>query len=460
MLSPSLGVRHEQRTVNFNATTSLFSYGALNANYNANLPQTWLALIRPTGAGESNFGYVAAKVSPSSATGMRWIVDHNAGSPRMIWGVASGTSGPSQSGPSGSLTYNRWVWVAATYAGGLSATSVKLYQGLHSLSEVTSYPAPVDGSGSIDNTVTYNFVIGNRDGGDRTFAGDIAMVVRWDAVLTIEELEAAIRLGPLSVRRKTILSCFAGGQDISPHKLRATTVTARGLGRHYKYPIEKFHPPLWLAEVGGAGAQNISPGGIESLEAFGSTSVIPGAVSVSPSSIDSLEAFGSTTVSQGGVSIICSGIATEEAFGTASVVPGQVSVVCSGIASAEAFGDAFVSAGGSVISVTGIASLESFGAHTVTPGAVTIAFTGVASAEAFGATTIQVGGQFITAPGIESLEAFGAPMLAVGSVTIICSGISSAETFGSFVVTGGVVTQLEGLLMYVIPKQSRIYTVQ
>lgn len=260
MLRPTLNPRFEQRTRNFNATTSLYNYGTLGAAYNSNTPCTWLALIRPTGAGESNFGYIASKVISASATGMRWIVDHNAGSPRIIWGISSGSTGPSQSAPSGSLTYNKWVWVAATYAGGLAAANVQLYQGAQHLTEVTSYPAPVAGTGSLNTDASNNFVIGNREGSDRTFNGDIAMVVRWDAVLDVEELNRAVRLGPLAVRPSELLFCWAGGEDLGPYKKRASTITAKAQGRPYKYVVDTVFREPWFAQAAaGAFALNAEP---------------------------------------------------------------------------------------------------------------------------------------------------------------------------------------------------------
>lgn len=256
---PTALVRTGQKTVNFNATTSQYNYGNLSAGYNSNIPQTWLALIRPTGAGEGNFGYFASKVISATATGMRWMVDHNSGSPRVIFGVASGTSGPSQGAPAGSITYGRWTWVAATYAGGTNASDIHLYQGQKLLAEVASYPSPVNGSGSVNQNASDPFIIGNRNGGDRTFNGDIAMVVRWDSILDLAELQYAIRRGPLMVRRDQILLCWAGGRDISPHILRTTSVTAPALGRPTIYPLETLSYPAWMPEVvGGSTSKSVS----------------------------------------------------------------------------------------------------------------------------------------------------------------------------------------------------------
>ena len=460
MLHPQKSFTVGQKSILFNSTTTNYGYGVLNARHNSDIATTFLALIRPTGSGEGGFGYIAAKTIVGSSTGMRFFVDHNAGSPRLAAGYASGNAGPQRSAPVGSITYGRWVWVAYTFVPGLLASNIAILQGENSVQEVSSYSVSTDGTGTFSTDATNNFHIGNRDGADRTFAGDIALVVRWNTALSRAGINEAIRRGPSTYQRDRQLFCWVAGLDIGPSANRASSVAGVAFGRSIPYRIATFDKGPWPFAPAGGGAQTITLSGIASEEAFGSLTVAPGGVTVAPSGIASAEAFGDAIISAGGAFILPSGIASAEAFGSHSVLPGAVSIVCSGIASAEAFGDALVSAGGSIISTTGIASAEAFGSGAVLPGGVTLLLSGIASAEAFGATTIAVGGQFVQPLAIDSAEAFGAPMVNVGSVTIICSGIASGEAFGSFVVTGGVVTQLEGLLMYVIPKQSRIYTVQ
>lgn len=465
MLSPQDRTLWGERSVAFNATTSLFNYGALNTQFNANVPMTVLALIRPAGAGEGDFGYILAKTDVSSVTGTRWFVDHNTGSPAMAFGHASGDTNPLRRGPANSIVYGRWIWVAVTSVGTITATDIKLYQGEHVIKEVSSYSTSNNGTGTINNADAYSLVIGNRNGSDRTFNGDIAVVVRWSSLLSVKDLNDAIRLGPRSVKTDKQIFCWVAGGDISQQTYIPATVTARGLGRARRYPIQTIQGPSWLAEIAGGGAQIVSPGGIASLEAFGTTVVLPGAVTVTASGIATAEAFGDATVTQGGVNLICTGIASEEAFGAHTIVPGAVAVVCSGIATAEAFGDAFISAGGSLVSPAGIASLEVFGSHTITPGAVSIVCNGIASLEEFGATAVLVAGQFVSPSGIATAESFGTSVLTVGGVTIVCNGIASLESFGSSVITGGAITvYTPGATWYVresktfAPKERRTWT--
>ena len=180
--------------------------------------------------------------------------------------------------------------------------------------------------------------------------------------------------------------------------------------------------------------QTVSPSGIASSEAFGS-STVSNLNTVSPSGIASSEAFGSPTVTPGAVSISPTGISSAEAFGTASISPGPVSIAPTGITTGEAFGNATVG-GLNTISPTGIASGEAFGVpvmvydQTVTP-------VGIASGEAFGVPSV---GSMIFPTGIASSEAFGSPTITPGVATISPTGIASAEAFGTTQILPGPVT--------------------
>jgi len=144
-----------------------------------------------------------------------------------------------------------------------------------------------------------------------------------------------------------------------------------------------------LLEATGASTQTLSPSGIASAEAFGSTQINVGGVSVSPGGIASLEAFGTTVLSLV-VTIQPVGIASLEAFGTPVIAPGSVAIMPASILSAEAFGTPqLVSA--TIIAVTSIPSEEAFGTLQITLGAVTIMPAGIGSLEAFGSTFVNDG---------------------------------------------------------------------
>ena len=163
----------------------------------------------------------------------------------------------------------------------------------------------------------------------------------------------------------------------------------------------------------------VAPSGIASLEAFGTHAITAGAVSISPTGIVSEEAFGTHQIIA--IQIVSpTGIDTLEAFGTLSITPGSVNISPTGIASLEAFGTAALS---SIISPTGIASLEAFGTLSIT---AYISPTGIASLEAFGTAVLT---HTISPTGIASLEAFGT-LAAKNIVLISPTGIASLEAFG------------------------------
>lgn len=129
-----------------------------------------------------------------------------------------------------------------------------------------------------------------------------------------------------------------------------------------------------------------------------------------------------------GLSVTPTGIASDEAFGSTTVSPGAVSITPNGISSDEAFGSAVIS---SIFAITpsGIASAETVGNPTLSVGSVTVIPSGIVSAEAFGTAALSQG--LVIAPAsIETLEAFGNPTLMPGTVTVLPTGIESDEAFG------------------------------
>lgn len=99
---------------------------------------------------------------------------------------------------------------------------------------------------------------------------------------------------------------------------------------------------------------------------------------ISPSGIASAEAFGTAEINY----ISPTAIASSEAFGAATIINAQV-ITFAGITSGETFGLAAIN----YISPTGLDSAEAFGAATVLL-AQDIAPTAIAGAEAFGALTV------------------------------------------------------------------------
>jgi hypothetical protein len=243
------------------------------------------------------------------------------------------------------------------------------------------------------------------------------------------------------------------------------TITPNGIASEEAFGTTKLNlavAPSGIASLEALGAAIVQPGavvitpnGVASLEAFGDptltslfTVIANGIASleafgdptllatylIAPSGVASEEDFGDVVLSIGALSIAVNGIASAEAFGSQVFTPGGVVITPNGIASLEAVGDALISAGGFVINANGIASAEAFGSHTFSPGGVNIIPGGIASLEAFGAANVN---HLIDALGIGSAEAFGLPDVQNLLFILVPQGIPSAEAFGVLVVLGG-----------------------
>ena len=243
---------HETR--NFNATTSTYDYGSNDTAFDSAGPQTVLCLIRPTGAGEGNFGYVLSRVPSASTDGMRLFINHNSGSPTISYGQGSTVTAnaPLRVSSTGIITYGAWRWMAATFDGSLNATGIKIFSSdlIEALTEAT-YGTTTNGSGALRANSGQSVHVGNRTGTDRTFAGDIALVAWWSVELSPTELERARRDGPLSVRQKDLVLLWAGGQDMMGRNPVPTAATG---GQPIRYPIKKAGPSGWRSFGSGLAA--------------------------------------------------------------------------------------------------------------------------------------------------------------------------------------------------------------
>ncbi len=177
------------------------------------------------------------------------------------------------------------------------------------------------------------------------------------------------------------------------------------------------------------GELDLSPAGIPSGEAFG-TSVLSTGLILNPSGISSNEAFGDPALTEGTVSVTPSSVSSEEVFGDPIVGIGISVVQPSGITTDEALGAAELNPGPVSVSPSGIASAEAFGSDVVVPGPINLAAFGIASSEIFGVHTIGLNAWALAPSGITSGEFFGSPALSSGPVGISTFGLASAEAFG------------------------------
>lgn len=148
---------------------------------------SYTAWIFPRTLGEASLGSILTKGSSSSAA--RKQVQLVATS--TFQGRVGGTTVATAVAANNTITLNAWQFVAMTHstADGL----IKLYQALAggALAEV-SYASQVAGAGVSDDSALSAF-IGNASGANITFDGLIADFRWFNAQLTLEELQMAMR---------------------------------------------------------------------------------------------------------------------------------------------------------------------------------------------------------------------------------------------------------------------------
>lgn len=237
------------------------------------------------------------------------------------------------------------------------------------------------------------------------------------------------------------------------------TVVTVGIPSEEDFVGNEFGGPIGGEAFGGGVVQDgitvslyadIVPVGIASDEVFGSANI---ASQIVASSIDSAEAFGTTKVN---LTLHLTGVASTEAFGTAVVVS---ELDTTGIPSAEAFGSHQINL---IIHTSGISSEEDLTDPVVVVGSA-IHVDAIASTEAFGSTEVVY---VITPDGVASGEAVGEAQLVFGAITVLPSGIPTAETvstgislFGNtvWVETNQAITVIE--LMQTINTVSPVQTI-
>jgi hypothetical protein len=170
----------------------------------------------------------------------------------------------------------------------------------------------------------------------------------------------------------------------------------------------------------------ISPSGIPSGEAFGSSTVfVASPQTLTATAIASGEAFGSPTVGAGITTVSPSGITSAQAFGTAQL---NLNITGTGISSTEVFGSSTVGVGVTNLAPSGIATAGAFGTAQLN---MNVGGTGIASAEAFGSATAHVAGI--------SLDAVNTGVVGAGtSMTWTHTNAGTADVFVSAVCFGNV----------------------
>jgi hypothetical protein len=186
-------------------------------------------------------------------------------------------------------------------------------------------------------------------------------------------------------------------------------------------------------------AQNLTPTGFTSANAFGTATVTPGSVSVSPAGLANVNAFGAATITPGPVALAPVGFFSANAFGNPTLTLGPVNLSPAGFANTQAFGNPAVSTSDITISPSGIASTNAFGSPTL---GITLSPTGLSNIQAFGSPTVTPGTTNLTPVGIATTNAFGIPEF---SFVISATGIISTNAFGATAVTSIYAISVSGL---------------
>lgn len=172
--------------------------------------------------------------------------------------------------------------------------------------------------------------------------------------------------------------------------------------------------------------QAVSPTGIESAEAFGTTA-ITASYAITVAAIDTAEALGTTAVTST-YPLAPAGIESEEALGTSAVTSTYPITNAGNISSEAVLGGVTVTYTYPITNVGGISTQEALGA-TVLSTSYPITVSGIESEEALGATTVQgaVAAQAIVSSGIPSDEAFGSTVVGhtAAKLTEVSDGLAA-----------------------------------
>lgn len=180
----------------YNGTTSVLTGGSTETWGNL---QTIAAWFNPVDQGEGGLGVIFAHDDPFR-TGVRF---DTAGSKKLRFQAEWTTTGFWDM-TTGFGTLTGWKWLCVTYNCGSTANNPTFYlydtvTGVLSVltvgSGLTKSQAPV-GSLSSDNKIVR---IGNNAAAGRTWNGLIGEVAMWKRILPVEEILAALHLGPSAI---------------------------------------------------------------------------------------------------------------------------------------------------------------------------------------------------------------------------------------------------------------------
>lgn len=194
---------------------------------------TMCVYAKKTGSGGSDLGYMLSKFVAGSG-GFRFLIQHNSGNPRLVfgWDSTGSANNPSKtatgaevSDGGGKVVDNTWQHFWAWGTRSLSASDINLAVGTTDC--LVQSGATADGSGSLRSDASNSVIIGNRASNDRHLDGDVGFAAIWPNILTSTVRALVVAYGPLI--SSGALLVFANNQDYSSYarsqSSRSTRVT-------------------------------------------------------------------------------------------------------------------------------------------------------------------------------------------------------------------------------------------
>lgn len=171
----------------FNGTSGRIDHGGAMTKPTAVSGLTWGAWIYPVGYGESSLGRPLCFDSTHAI-----LLSNSSGEATLRGTVGYATTPNDRRAVSSFIALNTWQFVAMTWDGGTTASSIKLYKGLPGglPAEPASYVDITSSSGAL--SAFGNLIVGNRIADDRTFDGRIAHAFYANRVMTLAELAIAM----------------------------------------------------------------------------------------------------------------------------------------------------------------------------------------------------------------------------------------------------------------------------
>ena len=287
LILPSRRIAGSER---FNGTTSKAVLTGGGVEQESGRATTVLAHVYKHGTGEGAIGtiysrssgstqYLTLSTNPSSGRGFRFAANSTgiAGAPHVNTEDRMVTTG------------REWQHVAATWTGGLAASSMQAFVARDGEPLSRSVSGSQGGTTAVLDSGSATLNIGNRDDSARTWDGWIHYVARWDRVLDLSELLLAQRYGPEAVMNGLVM-LYRDGRDWSPIGLSVTSTDILGGPAPSVRSMARRVPTFYSAGGGGSIYDVSISESVSASDSLSALAVFGGALSESASAADTLAA--------------------------------------------------------------------------------------------------------------------------------------------------------------------------